>query len=100
MRIRLSADGGFAYLPRLRQPITVDLDKLPPDESAALRKLVENADFFGLPEQVGGKSAGAADMREFTIEVDNGERQHTVTVPETQASPALIELIDRLQTQS
>ena len=99
MRIRLSTDGGFAYLPGLQKPITVDLDKLPDAESAALRQLVEKADFFALPEQVGTQGAGAADIREFTIEVDNGDKRHTVKVPETQASPALIALIDRLQAQ-
>jgi hypothetical protein len=95
MHIRLSTDGGFAYLPR--QPINVDLDSLPADESAALQQLVENAGFFALPEKCAAQSGG--DMREFTIEVDNGEQCHTVTVPETEASPALIELIDRLQAQ-
>jgi hypothetical protein len=99
MRIRLSAEGGFAYLPGLQRPITVDLVDLPASEADALRALLDKADFFALPEEVGTPAAGAADMREFTIEVDNGDKQHTVKVSETQASPALIALIDRLQAQ-
>jgi hypothetical protein len=99
VRIRLSAEGGFAYLPGLQKPITVDLDELPAAESAALRQLLEKADFFELPARVGGTAAGAADMREFTIDVDSGDRRHSVKVSETAASPALIALIDRLQAQ-
>jgi len=99
VRIRLSAEGGFAYLPGLRKPIVVDLDALPAAEAAGLRALLEKADFFALPARVGKQAAGAADMREYTIEVENGEKHHTVTVSETQASPALLALIDRLQAQ-
>ncbi len=98
MRLRLSADGGFAALPGLRRPVTVDLDNLPEAETRDVRKLIESCDFFSLPERFAAP-AGAADYREYTITVEQGGKQHTVRVPEVGGPPELLKLIDWLEAR-
>ncbi|HEY3060238.1 MAG TPA: protealysin inhibitor emfourin [Chloroflexota bacterium] len=95
MRLRLSAEGGFAAVPGLRRPVTVDLDDLPESDARAVRELVEGCDFFSLPDRIAAP-AGAADYREYTITAENGDQQHTVRVPEIGAPPELLSLIDKL----
>lgn len=97
MRLELAADGGFAALPGLRRPLSIDTDALPPEVADELRQLVESTRFFSLPESVKAP-AGAADYREYTITANDGDRSHTVRVPELSASPELLRLIERLQS--
>jgi hypothetical protein len=97
VRLQLGVEGGFASLPGLRERrVTVDVDALPPEQANKLKSLLQEADFFGLPERLGAP-AGAADYREYTLTVDDGDRRHTVRVPEIGAPAKLLELIDKLQ---
>ena len=36
MRLQFKTEGGFAYLPGLNQPVTIDTDGLPPEEAGKL----------------------------------------------------------------
>ena len=98
MRLHLAVDGGFAAVPGLRRPLDIDLDQLPAQQSNEIRRLLDAANFFDLPETVGAPAASAADYREYTITADDGDRCKTVRVPEFDASPMLLDLIDRLQS--
>ena len=99
MRLQLRVEGGFAAIPGLRRPISVDLDELPEGEAGELRELIERCDFFSLPERFDAPE-GAADYHEYTITAEDGDQQHTVRVPEIGAPPELLKLIDKLQSLS
>jgi hypothetical protein len=95
VRLSLSVDGGFAALPGLRRPLTVDVDALPAQEASEVRHLLDAAGFFGLPPRLAAPP-GASDYREYTITVEDGDRRHTVKFPEIGAPPELLQLIDWL----
>jgi hypothetical protein len=97
VRIQFSVHGGFASLPGLRRPVTLDLDTLPAAPADDLRHLVDAAGFFDLPAEI-EPPAGAADFREYTITVEDDQRSHTVKIPETVSSPALRALIAKLDS--
>ena len=99
MQLSLSVDGGFAPMPGLRQPMTVDVDKLPAKQASEARRLLDASNFFAQPAQLPGPTTGAADYREYTITADRGDGRHTVKVPEIGAPPELLDLIDWLQQQ-
>jgi Emfourin len=95
VRLSLSADGGFAALPGLRRPLTVDVDVLPAHEASQVRQLLDAAGFFALPARLAAPP-GASDYREYTLTAENGDRHHTVKFPEIGAPPELLQLVDLL----
>jgi hypothetical protein len=100
VRLHLAVDGGFAAVPGLRRPLDVDLEQLPVDQAQQILGLLQATGFFELPDTLEPPSAGAADYREYTITADDGQRCHTVKVPELAAPPMLLDLIDRLRSLS
>jgi hypothetical protein len=94
MRIELKVEGGLAYLPGMKKPITVDSDKLSKSDAAALKKLVDAAEFFDLPSTINKPAPGAADYQTYTITVESGKRQHRVQAVDPVDSTALLDLID------
>jgi|SRR6187401_1324268 len=96
MRIQVRTDGGIAAIPGLQRPISVDVDELPDELGTELRRLLEEADFFHLPEQ-SPAPPGAADYRMHTIAVVDDDRAHTVRFPEMNTPQAIGQLLDRLQ---
>lgn len=92
MKISFERSGGFAGL---RLSAAFDTDLLPPETADALRRLVEEADFFGLPAILPG-SPNAADIYQYVVTVEDGARSHTVTVSEDAASDTLRQLFDYL----
>ena len=98
MRIRLQSEGGFGYFPGLDEPVIVDTADLPSDEAAGLESLVAAADFFDKPERIGAPPPGAADLRRYTITVEDGDgRSHTVEVTDPVEDLALLALIDSMR---
>jgi hypothetical protein len=95
MRVQFKTEGGFAYLPGLSQPVTIDTDVLSPEEAGKLERLVEAAGFFGLPA-TSGPPRGGADLRTYTISVSSSGRSHTVKVVEPVENPQLQALVDYL----
>jgi hypothetical protein len=93
MRIEFQRSGGFAGL---RLATTVDVDKLPADEAAELKRLVDAADFFRLPATL--KATRGADQFTYRLTVEAGNRQHTVEVSENAAPESLRPLLQRLAT--
>jgi hypothetical protein len=96
MRVRLRVSGGVGVFPGLEAPRTIDADALEPEDRESLERLVERARFFDLPRRLPAAS-GSADYQSCEITIEDGLRQHTVTVPEPVPSPALQDLITRLR---
>ncbi len=101
MKIRFRMEGGIAFFPGLARPVTVDSDSLPPGEAAQLRALVDAAGLFELPAAVppaaGAPPARGADRREYSIEVEDGDRRHAVRISDPVGAPALSELVRYLR---
>jgi len=97
LAITLKIEGGFAYVPGLNRPTTLDTARLPDAQAHILEDLVRRADFFALPPTVGHPRPGSADVRTFEITVTTVERTHTVRAVEPVDNPALGALIQRVQ---
>ncbi|HSV21229.1 MAG TPA: protealysin inhibitor emfourin [Casimicrobiaceae bacterium] len=95
MRIAFSVDGGVASFPGLRRPVTLECDRLPPERSARLKALVEEAHFFSAAPAP--PSPAARDVRSYTVEVDDGARCRTLTLTEPIADAALRALVEELR---
>jgi len=100
MRIEFTSEGGIAYFPGLSRPVVIDDPDLSAEEHAELTRLLEEARFFELPPSVGTPSPGAADYRRYTIDVDDGGQQHTVTLVDPVADSGLQQLLRFLQAKA
>ncbi len=96
MRITFKGGGGFAAVPGLAAPVTIDVQDLPPEDQAAIRELVKQSAFFTLPPRISAAGAGAADLRTYTITIDDGDRAHTVTLTDPVPAGHLGALVNRL----
>ena len=98
MQIRIQSDGGVGYFPGLAEPMIIDTARLPADEGSRLESMVGTAAFFDRPSAVGSHPPTGADMRRYSITVDDdGGRSHTVDVTEPVDDPALLALITALR---
>ena len=95
MQITFKTSGGIAYFPGLAAGKTVDVDTLPQDRQAEIRRLLESTKFFDLPARTATKP-GAADYQTYTITVTDGDRQKTVAISDP--IPAdLVPLVDLIR---
>ncbi len=78
MRISLERSGGFANIPL---QVSVDTDALPPDQTIQLRQWIETAQFFDLPSD--RVTPMQPDRFQYQITVEEGDRQHSITVSES-----------------
>ncbi len=92
MQIEFVRSGGFAGINLVAR---VNLEKLAPDEAAALEQKINDAGFFDLPAQIKPASRGA-DLFEYSLTVSSPPRTHTVVVSETVVPEKLRPLIDHL----
>lgn len=99
MRVQFKSEGGFAYLPGLNRPFTVDTGELSPEEAGKLERLVEEAEFFELPP-ASEPPRGGADLRSYSISVSSSARSHTVRTTEPIENPRLRALIDHLEEKA
>jgi hypothetical protein len=100
MRIEFQTEGGLAYFPGLSTPVVIDSDALTAEDASELQRLVEAARFFERPTVAGAPRRGAADHRQYTISVEEGGRQHTITVADAVADPTLQPLLRFLQAKA
>jgi hypothetical protein len=98
MRIDFRMEGGFAALPGLAAPVTIECDALPPVQQARLRDLLHRADFFTRPAD--NVPNPVPDARSYTIEVDDGANCRSVTVHEPIRDPALRDLVADLRDRA
>lgn len=100
MRIQFKTEGGFAYIPGLNKPVTIDLDDLPEQEAAELQQLLQTAHFFELPQRLGRLSPKAADMQQYKITVENQDKSHTVQLSDRLDDPDLRKLLEVLKAKT
>ncbi len=74
--------------------VHLDLDDLPDDEERTLKRMLEEADFYSLPENLIARPV--PDGFSYTITVEKDDRKKTVRVSDTTAPDALRPLITEL----
>ena len=99
MRVEFQTEGGVAYFPGLSKPVVVNSADLPKAQAAQLQQLIDNAHFFELPAASRALPKGAADMRTYTITVEEGRRHSTVRLVDPIEDASLQALVDFLQEQ-
>jgi len=92
MHIEFVRSGGFAGL---RLTGSFDLQNLPSDQGSALSKLVEEAGFFNLPEQIKPTSP-IPDQFEYRVVVTSDVTTHSIVVAESVLPDRLRPLVDYL----
>ena len=91
MQVSFERSGGV-----IGAPIGLDLDSenLPPAQAAQLRQLIEAADFFNLPAAL--PTVSRPDRFQYRLTIQDGGRQHQITVGETAIPSSLRPLLDWL----
>jgi len=74
--------------------LDLDLDSLSEDSANRLLKLVDNADFFNIPTNLGMSST--PDEFQYKITVDNGDKYHSVRTTDTTMPKSLLPLVREL----
>jgi hypothetical protein len=99
MRVELQTDGGIAFFPGLNKPVVLNSSDLPKEQAAQLQQLLDSTHFFDLPAASRSLPKGAADMRRYTITVEDGQRRRTVRLNDPVDDTHLRALIDFVQGQ-
>jgi hypothetical protein len=99
MRVELQTEGGVAFFPGLSKPVVVNSVDLPKEQAGQLQQLIDGAHFFELPAAPRSLPKGAADMRRYTLTVEDGRRSRTVRLADPIEDTNLRALIDFLQNQ-
>jgi hypothetical protein len=96
MRVELTIDGGFAYIPGLNRPLVVDDANLAADDAAQLRRLCAAA-IAATHRKPASPPPTLPDARRYrcTIELDGVCRDFTAADPVNE--PAIADLIAFLQ---
>jgi hypothetical protein len=81
-RIQFAVEGGFAFFPGLQEPLVIDSSALPSEEQVELRGLLQAARFFSQPESSGSEVCRSADGYCYVITVEEGDKRHTLHLPE------------------
>ena len=74
--------------------LDLDLNTLPEDESQHLLKLIEDADFFNIPEHPAEPST--ADEFQYKISINAGQTSHTLHTSESTMPKSLLPLAKEL----
>jgi environmental stress-induced protein Ves len=97
MDITFETSGGFAALPGLNRPFTIDTKALDLQRAGELESLVREATFFEKPAVSDTTAKGAADYQTYVITVRDGTRSHTVRLTDPITDPFLERLVSRLR---
>jgi hypothetical protein len=73
---------------------SVDLDDLPEEEAHLLERLIEDSNFFELPENLRGNST--PDEFQYRLTVQEGVHEHTIHASDTTMPRSLIPLVKEL----
>ncbi|OIN95402.1 MAG: hypothetical protein AUJ21_03245 [Anaerolineae bacterium CG1_02_58_13] len=95
MRIRFEQTGGI-----MGRKISLDLDtsELPADEAETLRQVLDDTNFFALPENL--VTQLVPDELQYLITVETDDVVHSVRASDTTATSALRALIQILSQQA
>ena len=91
MKVTLVVEGGFAPIPALSAPVTV--------EDGRVAELAAACDFFALPAEVGVPRPGAADYFTYALTGADGGRTHTVRAVEPVTDAGLLALIEYIRSK-
>jgi len=72
----------------------LELEKLSPDKAERLQRLLDDADFFNVPANLG--MTATTEEFQYKITVDNGEEYHSVRTTDTTMPKALFPLVREL----
>jgi hypothetical protein len=98
VRLRLEQSGGFAAIPGLSKPVELDTAGLSRDESATIEGLVHRTGILeGGVRSVSGP-AGGADLRDYTLTVEDGGAVTTVHLRDPITDDAVAALVEQLQS--
>jgi hypothetical protein len=100
VRIEISQSGGIGYFPGLQKPTLIDAERLDAGQRDALRKLVDAAHFFDLPDTVGVPAKGAADYQHHVLTIDDGGHRHTVKILVPCEDAAVRDLVQAVQAHA
>lgn len=92
VKITFERSGGFAGITRTFETST---DELAAEDAAQLRRLIDEAGFFDLPEEIAGDGT-VADAFHYVIVIEAGDRVATVRTGDAGAPEALVPLLDWL----
>ena len=96
MRITYERTGGFTGM---RVAMTIDLKDLPDDQAKELGDLLDQSDFFDLPEKI-MPSGSVPDQFQYTVTVEAERGSHTVRTGDVTAPDSLRPLLERLNQLS
>ena len=99
MTITFEMSGGFAHLPALSRPVTIDTAQLEPQFRTELESLVRQSWFFDQPTYL-TPTKGAADYRTYTITVQDGSHVHTIQLTDPITDINLEQLVSRLRVMA
>ncbi len=95
MRVSYERSGGFMGR---KLNFSVDLDELPNDQAETLNRLLQQADFFNLPENL--ISRPMPDEFTYSITVETATQRHMVRVSDTSMTDRLRPLLDNLSMRA
>jgi len=93
MRVELTIDGGFAWIPGLAKPIVLDGARLAGSDLAELRRLCQAA-LAARNLHPAAQLAALPDARRYQLTIDIDGERHDVTAADPVSQPAVAELID------
>jgi hypothetical protein len=94
MRVSVVRGGGFAGI--RRHLGTIDSATLSEQEARRLRELVERSEFFDLPAVLPAATEESRDRFSYTVNVRNGQREHTVHATEGSVVQPLVDYVREL----
>lgn len=94
MRVYLERTGGFAGMSRTTK---VDTTAIPQDTAKQLPQLLQDSDFYNLPDYI-DSSSPKPDSFYYRLTVENNGQTHTVSVGESAVPNNLKPLIEWVNT--
>lgn len=95
MKIRYKRSGGFA---NITTSLDIDSRNLPAKKASEIHALVQKARVFEQPPSLNREESVADDLK-HELEIDDGSRSHRIVRSDSQSSPELVQLFDRLQQE-
>ena len=100
MKITFEMSGGFAHIPGLSGPVTIDTAQIDPQVATELESLVRQSRFFDQLARDQSPARGAADYRTYTITVQDGPQVHTIQLTDPIRDTNLGRLVSRLSVMA
>lgn len=95
MKIHFQRSGG---LEGIVTDLKIDTDSISPEESSKLQKLINESNFFDLPEQILTKE-NAADYFTYKISIENQTKKHSIERNDFSLERKLHPLIEYLRNK-